>query len=174
MTQESSVRIPLIGRDGSVRCYAVVDAADADWLGQWTWRAMVSGGRRYPGRYGIRAYRAPRVEGKKTHVFMHRVIMGLPPGREPEVDHINRDSLDNRRVNLRAVSHAQNHQNKTSYTGATSRFRGVCWNKERRKWEATGRLNNKNAHLGYFRSEDEAAVVALRWRAEHMPYAIDE
>lgn len=38
MHDQDTVRIPLRARDGSIRAYALVDAADAEWLSQWTWR----------------------------------------------------------------------------------------------------------------------------------------
>lgn len=46
--------------------------------------------------------------GKRRTLYLQRVVLGLPPGKDPVADHINRDRLDCRRVNLRAVSWGEN------------------------------------------------------------------
>jgi hypothetical protein len=74
----------------------------------------------------------------------------------PCVDHINRDPLDNRMVNLRVVDYNSNNRSKR-VMGKTSRFPGVSWYKQRRKWRAQIQVDKKVIHLGYFACEKDAA-----------------
>ena len=75
------------------------------------------------------------------------------------VDHIDHNGLNNRRSNLRLCTTAQNARNVFSYKGSTSKYKGVCWYKEGRKWAAKIKLNNKAYHLGLFEDETEAAIA---------------
>lgn len=106
-------QIPLRARDGSIRTYALVDESDYQWLNQWTWRLSSTG----YARRGITVgdWREKRI----VQLRMHREIVGLPLGDPREVDHINGNALDNRRVNLRATTHAENHQNRIGVEGAS-------------------------------------------------------
>ena len=87
-------------------------------------------------------------------VLMHRVIMGAEPGEE--VDHVDRDGLDNRRQNLRLSTRSQNNGNQAKTRG-TSRFKGVYWDKGRQKWHAQICLGSNRRAIGRFDSEEEAA-----------------
>ncbi|MDO8673049.1 MAG: HNH endonuclease [Dehalococcoidia bacterium] len=163
---EQIARIPLYFGKGEVIAHAVVDEADVEWLSQWQWH-LVKSGTGYAGRM-VRRYGGVRA------ILMHREILGLPHGKSNRVtDHINHDTLDNRRANLRAVTQGQNLQNKRPYRNGTSKYRGVDWDKTKRRWRAEARLNGKHKHIGYFTSEDEAAAAASNWRAEHMPFAVE-
>ena len=87
---------------------------------------------------------------------MHRVIISAVPGQI--VDHINRDTLDNRRGNLRIVTARQNVLNSRLLQAHNrSGYRGVCWQSDRRKWRATIHVNRRNIHLGWFHCPEEAA-----------------
>ncbi|MBN2020225.1 MAG: HNH endonuclease [Sedimentisphaerales bacterium] len=88
-------------------------------------------------------------------VRMHRLIMNAPKGLL--VDHENRDSLDNRRANLRLATHSQNQLNSRKRKNSTSQFRGVYFHKEHRKWAAYIIVDGKKIFLGYFDTEIEAA-----------------
>ena len=83
---------------------------------------------------------------------IHRFVLGLTDGTL-HVDHINHDTLDNRTINLRAVSPRMNAWNRRDNK---SGFPGVSWNKETKKWRAQLNLNGKQTHLGYFSSKEEA------------------
>jgi hypothetical protein len=75
------------------------------------------------------------------------------------VDHINRDSLDNRRANLRLATRSQNNMNRSGRKGASSKYKGVSWYKSRKRWRAMIKVEGKRKSLGYFESEAEAAKV---------------
>ena len=88
-------------------------------------------------------------------IRMHRVIMNASRGMD--IDHINHDTLDNRRCNLRICTRSQNQQNQLPLRGKTSRYKGVCFYKRDGKWQAYIKLNGKRYHLGYFNNEVDAA-----------------
>ena len=130
--------------------FAVVDDADFEWLSRHKWHVTIRGSRCY-------AVRHIKYNGKRTKIYMHRVILNPPPNKE--TDHINGDGLDNRRSNLRACTRSQNQMNKRKQPGCSSKYKGVNWDKRRRKWQLqVGRRKNQR-HLGYFDDEREAAAV---------------
>lgn len=102
------------------------------------------------------------------HEMMHRVIMGNPEG--VSIDHINGDSLDNRKSNLRMCTHKQNLSNHKISSKNTSGYMGVRWSKHARKWSATIKHNYKTIHLGYFFDIIDAAkardAAALKYHGE--------
>ena len=86
--------------------------------------------------------------------------------RLPEqVDHLNRDSLDDRWSNLSASNYTENSKNKSAYRRNTSEVTGVYWNKAAGKWHARVGLNSKNYHLGLFTDIDEAAKAVATFYA---------
>ncbi len=95
---------------------------------------------------------------RNGQTLMHRVIMKAKEGEE--VDHINGNSLDNRKSNLRIVTRRQNAQNR--HDNRTSRFPGVSWNKGKNKWECRIRINGHKKHVGYFKNEEKAAQAYLK------------
>lgn len=97
--------IPLRKRGGGIAGYALIDARDA-WLARKAWHMSPDG-------------YASGQDGRRT-VYMHRIIAGATAGTE--VDHINRNRLDNRRVNLRVTDRAGNAKNRTP---GRSRYRGI-------------------------------------------------
>lgn len=145
-------------RDSIFKGWAIIDEDDLEdfALYRWSWS----------GHYAYRVL-------SKKRIYLHREIMGLSVGDGAVVDHINRNTLDNRRINLRLGTTKLNIQNRGSYTDSTSQYRGVCWDKSREKWTATCRVNNVQHNLGRFDDEIEAARVALGFRLEHLPFAID-
>ena len=86
---------------------------------------------------------------------MHRFIMDAPDGMV--VDHINHDTLDNRRENLRVCTNSQNMMNSRKYISNTSGYKGVCWVKKSGKWVARISINKKQTVLGYFTCPKEAS-----------------
>ncbi len=129
-------RIPLSGGR-----YALVDAADYEWLNQYTWCLNGSG---YP----------VRREGAQA-ILMHRQIMGAPKGTF--IDHIDGNRANNCRANLRFCTQNENMRNQSKRTGASSQFKGVYLFKRTGKWCARICFEGDHIWLGCFAEETEAA-----------------
>lgn len=161
------VRIPLRARDGAVRGYALVDAVDAEWVNQHRWHMTRKG----------YAQRCVWVNGQVRGFSLHREVLGLTREDPVDVDHINRDRLDCRRENLRALPKGANAQNTGGWRNASSQYRGVSWDRASGKWVAKirvgSRAEGKHRTLGRFNSELEAAEVARAARARLMPYSVE-
>lgn len=149
LTRRLPVRtIPLSG--GAI---TVVDDADYARLSRWRWKLLTT---KHDKRY---AYRTPNTTGgKSVAIYMHREILGLSLGDPLKVDHANGDGLDNRRVNLRLATHAQNLQNMAAF-GGTSPFKGVSLDARTGRWVARLKANNEQINIGAFDDEAEAALA---------------
>lgn len=98
--------------------------------------------------------------------YLHRIIAGAKPG--DIVDHINGDTLDNRRSNLRISTQRLNQGNQRRVRGVVP-FKGVTF--ESGRYRARIRLNGKKLNLGSYKTPQEAAEAyaqaALRVFGEH-------
>lgn len=89
----------------------------------------------------------------KKSVKIHNLILNRnTENRKVTCDHINRNKLDNRKENLRIVSHIINNIN----TDRVEKARGYIFRKDRNKWMAYIRRNNKLKTIGYYNTEEEA------------------
>lgn len=122
---------------------ARIDAEDVELVSGFYWSAY------QPPRSGFYA-RASRGQGK---IRLHRLIAGAVDGEV--VDHINGDTLDNRRVNLRRCSPTENKRNRRPNAGVTSGYKGVYGRAPR--WFVQIRANKKRFHIGSFSCRHEAA-----------------
>ena len=123
--------------------FALVDAKDYYRLSKFNWCINSNGCTFY----------AARCCAGRT-VMMHRVIM--KPPEHLFVDHIDHNGLNNTRSNLRLCTQAQNNCNTSSRMG-NSKYKGVYWNRARKKWVAAIRFRGKTYDLGYFTDEIAAA-----------------
>ena len=71
------------------------------------------------------------------------------------VNHKNHITTDNRLENLEIISHRENCSKRKKR--GTSRFTGVCWEKNYRRWKSQIRINGISKHLGYYLTELEAS-----------------
>lgn len=132
---------------------ALVDDDDYDSLNAHKWFAAWS--KDVQSFYAMR--NSPTANGKRRTIRMHIDIMSAKMG--DYVDHINHNTLDNRRENLRVCSGSQNRANRRMQVNNTSGFKGVNWLKERGKWQARSRINGKRRHIGLFATALEAAIA---------------
>lgn len=110
--------------------YVIVDAADYEWLMQWKWSVRKSG------KYLFYAVRNINLADRKQEtILMHRQILGLKKGDKRMVDHINHDTFDNRRSNLRIVTSSQNCANRRTRIDSFSGAKGLSWNPLSRRWD---------------------------------------
>ena len=133
---------------------AIVDDEDFEELNRYKWHCSKTG-------YAIRT---DHRGGKRKDIRMHRQILSEPDGFL--IDHINGDKLDNRRVNLRLCTNAENMRNGGKRSDNKSGYRGVCLNRVTGKWEAGLRYNGKNHYLGLFTNKHDAARMYNFWAAD--------
>lgn len=151
------VFVPLRNRQGDIVGFAAVDLADVHRVAELRWFHDATG-------------YAASGSGSSKKTYLHRFVMGCPPGDGWEVDHLNGDKLDRRQANLRKVTRGQNKQNLVAYRGSKSQYRGVCWNESKQAWEASVRLGGKRVFFKRFKDEDEAGAAAAGARARLMPF----
>lgn len=116
-------------------------------------RVIALGGRWCVVQKRGRFYFQKRIRGHL--IELQRFIMQPPTGLC--VDHINGDTLDNRRMNLRTCTHAANLRNGRLRTNNTSGVKGVYWDRARGLWNARIRVNYRTVHLGRFTTLEAAA-----------------
>ena len=111
-----------------------------------------------------------KIDGKWFEKRMHHFLVDVPEGFE--VDHIDRNGLNNQKSNLRVVTHSQNMMNRNSCKGSSSKYKGVTWDKKDKKWRAQIVLNKKHYYLGLYRNEiDAAKIYNERAKELHGEYA---
>lgn len=122
--------------------YAIVDDEDFEFLSQFNWQCDSSG-------YAVRDIGGRK---NKKRTLMHSLLNKTPKGFH--TDHINRNKLDNRKVNLRTTTPSQNILNSKISKNNTSGYKGVQWYKNR--WVARIKFNYKTMYLGRFKLLSEA------------------
>jgi hypothetical protein len=124
----------------------LVDDEDFEYLNQWNWQLSICDGH------------ICRKEHGKPTILLHRVVNKTPD--DMLTDHINRNKLDNRKENLRTCTKSQNSMNRTKQKGnCSSKYKGVCWCKTKKKWKARVKYKGKYYSLGYHEKEVDAALA---------------
>ncbi len=127
---------------------AVVDDCDYDLLSLFTWSSII---RRDDGlKYAV-------TKMGKTRILMHRFLLRVFDPRF-DVDHVNGDGLDNRKSNLRKCTRQQNLFNCRKKSKASSIYKGVTITKKG-KIQASIRVDGRLLYLGYFKTEEAAAMA---------------
>lgn len=90
---------------------------------------------------------------------LHRFIINAQDGTE--VDHRDRNTLNNLNENLRLSNHHLNGMNIEMFSHNTSGFKGVYWDKSRNKWMASIKVNQKNIYLGRFDNFEDAKEARI-------------
>ena len=132
---------------------AIVDDEDYKFLSQYKWGAFKNRNIYYAARMDYRGK-------KRKNILMHRVIMGEPT--DMQIDHINGNGLDNRRINLRVVTQSQNLRNSWKHrigkVESDIKSIGVTVKKYKDKiyYQAQGVINGKNVYLGCYPTEELA------------------
>lgn len=139
----------------------LVSNEDFDKCKNYIWNVQMT---RYKGNETLYVY--ARIN--KESVFLHRYIINV--SQENVADHINGDTLDNRRENLRECTQAENNQNKSKNTYASSGTKGivdVSKFKGKKNWMAYISVGGKHKTLGYFYELDEAIKVRKQAEKEY-------
>ena len=136
------------------------DAEDFDFVSKRTW--YINYKKEKKGIVGYAKTNIRQSDGKKTCKLASRLLMNEPVGMM--IDHINGNTLDNRKVNLRIVTdQINNHNNKKA--------KGYCWSTRDKKWLAYIYINNKRIHLGLHDTEDKARGAYLSAKKIYHPTA---
>lgn len=137
-------------------CTVYFDESDYDLISKYKWAVNGRPDHLYVQStkyYGKRKYGAIRCE----ITLMHRLLMGMEKF-SGIVDHIDGNGLNNKRENLRIVTHQQNMCNRKADKMGASGLKGVYWVKNIKKWEARISHNKKQVIGGYFLTKKEAAI----------------
>jgi len=139
---ESTFKIPL-----NLDFYALIDKDDLEKVSNYCWHAGLDG------KYASSGIK--RVNGKVLPpIKMHRLIMGFP---EKGIDHINGNTLDNRKKNLRLCNQSENLRNRSKPINNSSGYKGVSFDKKRGMFRADIRHMYKRHFLGHFHTAQEAS-----------------
>lgn len=107
-------------------------------------------------------------------ILAHRVAWFYVHGKWPnEIDHINGVRDDNRIVNLRNTTAAENAQNRCIGRGSSNLI-GASWDKRERKWRAAIKYQGRKHHIGYFGSAQDAHAAYLAAKQEVHAYWASE
>lgn len=129
----------------------LIDDEDYDKIKNYTWH--ISKGIL---NYNFYIRHDIRKNGKLKSIIMHRLIMNCPDGMV--IDHINGNTLDNRKCNLRICYQKDNTKNRIKRnTKTSSKYKGVSFRSDIKKYRVRIQLNKKLLTIGYFESEVEAA-----------------
>lgn len=140
---------------------ATIDAADVPLVGGYNWCAVKLGN-----GHNIYAQRfIGKNEGGPTCVYLHRAIIGDTDGLD--IDHIDGNGLNNRRINLRLATRSQNSWNARPQKNAASKYKGVASHKASGKWQVRIRHDEKQIWLGYY-DDEEAAHAAYCEASERL------
>lgn len=138
------------------------------------------------GRFIIDSEDVPKIKYKKWRLSHSHIVTGLPArgtqrdvahvvldfdpkeDRYIVVDHINGNTFDNRKVNLRICTQEENCCNKKLASNNTSGFGGISYRKDKNRFDPEIRLQYQRCHLGYCKTLEEA--VYKRYIAEQLVF----
>lgn len=166
--ETQTARLELNRRDGN-NFWVTIDLEDLERVLNfpYSWFAKYSAtvGKFYAASSEYR----PEIKKSRT-VLMHQFIMGVEnTTREVNVDHINHNTLDNRKENLRVTNVTDNCKNRKLSKANTSGYRNVCWDNWYNQWKVQLQVDGKNTILGLFPKDqlEEAGKFAKEMRAKY-------
>lgn len=129
----------------------IADSFDGKWYAVWSDHSQ---------SFYVYGTTSMKTTGKKTTVTLHRLLMDTPPDRQ--VDHLNHDTLNNCRYNIRNATRTMNQHNRkgAQRDNKSSGIRGVNWSKERQKWQAYIKFKSKHFTLGRYADKEVAINVS--------------
>ena len=130
------------------------DLEDYDKIKDYCWYENI----RPNGYHALVAY----IKDQNKYARMHQIILGN------YYDHINRNPLDNRKVNLRKATDKENSTNRKIRVDNRYGVTGIAFNKRANKWWAfISNENKKVVSLGYFLNKEDAIIARLNGEIEY-------
>lgn len=132
----------------------LLDSDDWEWASKFKWCVNYW-------RNRVRAVQRNGPRPNRTRFFLHREVMKRKLGRDfkEEVDHADRNPLNNCRSNLRLATHEQNSRNISVRLKSKSGYTGIYWHAPAKKWHAQIHVKGKTRSLGLFTDLKRAADV---------------
>jgi hypothetical protein len=151
--EENIAKIELYDKPQNIVGYAIIDIEDVEKIKNYKWTLSKNG------------YISSNTSKEN---YLHRLIMNNSLYKN--IDHINQNKFDNRKINLRECNYKENGYNRNKTIENTSGFKGVTFNKKAKKWVSQIMVNYKHIHLGYFTNSKDAAIAynegAIKYHGE--------
>ncbi len=141
--------------------FAFIDDEDFERVSKYKWYAVKNKKQFYVKRGENMG------NNKIKHYSLHHEIMGKIPKGFTNIDHIDRNPLNNQKSNLRFCTFSQNMQNRRKQSNNSSGYNGVTWHKKSQKWRAETRFNKKHISLGLYVNIKDAAKAYNKFALEH-------
>lgn len=125
----------------------IIDRADFTHYAKYRWWL--------DSKRGVMRHRGAKENHESKTIYFHREIMNAD--KSIEIDHINRNPLDNRRENLRVATRSTNCRNQGVRTDNVSGYKGVSWKASRNRWLARINFDGKIVTKAGFKCKHEAA-----------------
>lgn len=143
--------LELYDKKGAVRAHTIIDTDDFEVVRHFKW-SLTGDSSKYVG--------ARMKKGTQTKTYLHRFLMNT---NSIHIDHINKDTLDNRRANLRESTHAQNFHNQSkrktyAKRPTSSQYKGVSLHKDG-SWVSEICVDKQKIYLGKFKNERDAGIA---------------
>ena len=158
------VEIPLSGKYSNSSF--LIDAADWELCKQWSWCGQMRV-RKHSSKLMVK--RGTNVNGMSCTILIHRFILGITDTKV-QVDHLDGNTLNNTRSNLRVCDNTLNQWNAGKRPDCSSMFKGVSWETKTQRWAVNATFDGKRRKIGRFIDEEEAACAydeAIKYRGEY-------
>jgi len=145
--KEGYAEIEMYNRNNKITGYTKIDLDDVERIRNIKWSINHNG----------------YVYDSSKKINLARLIINLDKYKnygDIEVDHRNRDPLDNRKSNLRKVNRTQNVMNRSIQSNNNSGFIGVFYRKREKLWYSTVKINKKTIVLGSSKAKED--MINLR------------
>lgn len=133
---------------------AIVDNEDFERISKYKWHSLFD---KSGNVYAVTGDRYKKGYNGQRKIRMHRFILNIDRFNHNKVDHIDRNTLNNRKSNLRIANSSQNARNQSITKRNTSGFKGVVWHKRDQCYQVSIVINRVTKYLGYFEDIVEAA-----------------
>jgi hypothetical protein len=115
------------------------------------------------GTLNVHGYLQTQID--KKIIVNHRIIFMMFCGFLPkQIDHIDRNTLNNKIENLRPATNAENQCNSKVKVTSKSGIKNVSWVKRKNRWHVRLKVNGKEKHIGYFTDVETAKIKAIEAR----------